>query len=153
MDDHNNAIGLAIGANARSFEDVVSQARAGIRQGLGRGGSGEDDTPKWRPDGWGEPRTRGTRATDDLGTWASGGEISTDYRFGSERFRFGRIGDASTPREREARLLERLSDTPVDEWTADEVKGVIGSTPYLNTSMPDHQTWRDRVAEYFANRS
>jgi hypothetical protein len=42
MDDHNNAIGLAIGAEARSYEDVVRLAREAIDRAIVRGGSGQD---------------------------------------------------------------------------------------------------------------
>lgn len=152
MDDHNNAIGLAIGARARTFDDVVAEARAAIAQGLENRGSGEGDTPRWLPTGWGEPQRRSGIPNNDIGDWVNNVSLSTEYRYGAERFRFGRIGDASTPREREARLLERLAETPVEEWTETDVRGVIASTPYLNTSTPDHQAWRDRVAQYFADR-
>jgi hypothetical protein len=33
MDDHNNAIGLSIGADARSHEEVIRRARAAIDAG------------------------------------------------------------------------------------------------------------------------
>ena len=58
MDDHNNAIGLAIGAEARSYEDVVRLARAAIDSAVSAGGSGADGTPVWLPQGWTEPRAR-----------------------------------------------------------------------------------------------
>jgi hypothetical protein len=55
MDDHNNAIGLAIGVEARSYEDVVRLARAAIDKAIVAGGSGQDGTPVWLPKGWSEP--------------------------------------------------------------------------------------------------
>ena len=65
MDDHNNAIGFSIGADAQSYEEIVRRARAAIDAGIENGGSGLGQTPLWLPqERWKEvtARPRGERA-------------------------------------------------------------------------------------------
>jgi hypothetical protein len=45
-DGANNAIGLAVGANAMTFEEVVARARAAVLAGIEAGGTGARGTPR-----------------------------------------------------------------------------------------------------------
>ncbi|MBY0335888.1 MAG: hypothetical protein K2X11_04700 [Acetobacteraceae bacterium] len=45
MDDSNNQLGLDLGARAKSFDDVVTLARAAVRAGLREGGTGTNNSP------------------------------------------------------------------------------------------------------------
>lgn len=152
MDDRNNAIGFSIGAEAKTYEDVVRRARAAIDAGIARGGDGSDGTPRWQST-WGEPQRR-PAAERTLPTQRHDGIPSAgNYPFGAERFGVNRANQAVTPRQREAATLERLRDTPTSEWSEADVRAVIGSQAYLNSWAPDHKAWRARVQQYFEERT
>jgi hypothetical protein len=57
MDEHNNKIGLEIGATVRIYEEAVRRARAAIDAAVANRGSGADGTPRWLAE-WGEPVAR-----------------------------------------------------------------------------------------------
>jgi hypothetical protein len=126
MDDHNNAIGLAIGATARTYEDVVRLARAAIDAATERGGTGAEGTPLWVPTGWREGRDRPAADRRLPVSWPDHIPSLAGYRFAAERYGLGRIERAGTPRQREAAWLERLADTPPVEWSEADVRAVIG---------------------------
>jgi hypothetical protein len=142
MDDHNNAIGLAIGAEARSYEDVIRLARAAIDSAVRAGGSGADGTPVWLPQGWTEPRARrGLNRTLPV-EWPTDIPSASSYQFGDERFSVAFSERAGTPRQREAATLSEF-----------DVRAAIGSVPYRNSNAPGHAEWRARVREYFEQRA
>jgi hypothetical protein len=153
MDDHNNAIGLAIGATAKTYAEVVRLARAAIDDGAERGGTGAEGTPSWLPTGWREGRDRPLTERRLPVSWPDHIPSLSGYRFAAERYGLGRIERAGTPKQREAAWLERLADTPPAEWSEADVRAVIGSTPYLNRAVPGHEAWRDRVRAYFEHRT
>lgn len=154
MDDHNNAIGLAIGADAQTYEEVVRRARAAIDAGTENGGSGTGQTALWMPQERWRKSTRRTPAERTLPVeWPDSIPSAAGYRFGDERFGADRSFRRGTPRERQAALLERLAATPTEEWSEDDVRGVIGSSPYQNSWDAGHSQWRDRVRQYFEERT
>lgn len=154
MDDHNNAIGLEIGATARTYAEVVRRARATIDAGVASNGTGADDTPRWlAADRWRERERRPEMARTIPVTWTNDIPSLAAYRFGEERFGVNREEQATTPRQREAALLERLAVTPTREWSEQDVRVVIGSTPYLNRAAQGHEAWRSRVQAYFEERA
>jgi hypothetical protein len=153
MDDHNNAIGLEIGATARTYEEVVRRARAAIDSAVAHRGSGADGTPRWRPmDEWEERDGRPKAERTIPVTWPSEIPSLATYRFGGERYNHDPGKRPGTPRHREAALLERLADTPTSEWSEEDVRGVIRSTPYQNRAAPGHERWQSRVRAYFEER-
>jgi hypothetical protein len=153
MDDHNNRIALDIGADAKTYEEVVRRARAAIDAGIARGGDGSDGTPKWQSR-WTEPIRRPAAHRPLPVRWPDGIPSAETYRFGAEKFAFFReIDPGMTPRQRETATLERLRDTPTSEWSEADVRAAIGSRPYLNSSAPDHKAWQARVQQHFEERT
>jgi hypothetical protein len=152
MDDHNNAIGFSIGADAKSYEEVVQRARAAIDAAIARGGDGSDGTPRWL-ETWSEPRRRpaGERALPVQ--WPDAIPSARKYPFGAEQFSANRPAHTMTPRQREAATLERLSELPTSEWSEADVRAVIGSRHYTNSSAPEHRAWRAHVQQYFEERT
>jgi hypothetical protein len=154
MDEHNNAIGLEIGATARTYEEVVRRARAAIDTAVVNGGSGAEGTPRWLAvDIWREPGQRLKAERTIPVTWPSDIPSLDGYRFGDERFNHDPARRPGTPRHREATLLERLTHTPTSEWSEEDVRGVIRSTPYQNRAATGHETWHARVRAYFEERA
>lgn len=152
MDDHNNAIGLEIGAKARTYEEVVRLARAAIDAGIARGGEGGVGIPRWRLR-WTEPGERPVAHRPLPVQWPDDIPSSREYPFGAERFGINRAETAMTPRQREAAMLARLRDLPTSEWSEPDVRAVINARPYLDTSAPEHDAWRARVRQYFEERT
>jgi hypothetical protein len=152
MDDHNNAIGFSIGADAKSYDDVVRRARVAIDTAIARGGDGSDGTPRWQSR-WTEPRRRPAADRRLPVQWPDGIPSATDYPFGAEQFSANRPEHTKTPRQREATTLERLRDLPTGEWSEADVRAVIGSRPYTNSSAPEHRAWRARVRQYYEERT
>lgn len=154
MDDHNNAIGLAIGADAQSYEEIVRRARAAVDDGIRNGGSGTGQTPLWTPQQqWREPRGRPKVDRPLPVEWPDGIPSAEGYRFGDERSGADRALRQGTPRERQAALFERLEATPTAEWSEADVRGVIASPAYRNSAVADHALWRERVRQYFEERA
>ena len=151
MDDHNNAIGLSIGADATSYEEVVRRARIAIDSGIAKGGGGSDGTPRWQGS-WDEPRDWPRVERRLPVEWPDDIPSAKDYRYGAEKFGTNAAELAVTPREREAATLDRLRDLPTGEWSDADVRAVIGSRPYVNSSMPEHGDWQERVRQYFEER-
>mgnify|MGYP006902223355 CR=1 FL=1 len=152
MDDHNNAIGFSIGADARSYEEVVQRARAAIDAAVTRGGDGSEGTPLWQSR-WTEPRDRPTTDRHLPVEWPDGVPSARDYPFGAEQFGTNRPELRMTQRQREAATLERLSELPTSEWSEADVRAVIGSRHYTNSSAPEHRAWRARVQQYYEERT
>jgi hypothetical protein len=152
MDDHNNAIGLAIGAEARSYEDVVRRAREAIDRAIVADGSGQDGTPLWLPEGWSEPRARRGATRTLPVNWPTDVPSAGSYRFGDDRFSVAYSARRGTPRQREAAILARLAEAPTEEWSEADVRAVIGSATYRNSNTPGHAEWRARVQSYFQQR-
>jgi hypothetical protein len=152
MDDHNNAIGFSIGADAKTYEEVVQRARSSIDMAVARGGDGSNGTPRWRGS-WGEPRDRPAADRPLPVQWPDDIPSATHYPFGAERFGTNRSELTMTPRQREAATLARLRDLPTGEWSEADVRAVIGSRAYANTSAAEHRSWRARVQQYFEDRS
>lgn len=152
MDDHNNAIGLAIGAKARTYEEVVRLAQAAMDAGIARGGNGENGTPRWKLQ-WSEPARRPAAQRSLPVQWPDDIPSSRDDRFGAEQFGIHRAEAAMTPRQREAATLARLRDLPTSEWSEPDVRAVINARPYLDASAPEHDAWRARVRQSFEERT
>ena len=151
MDDHNNAIGFSIGAEAKTYEDVVRRARAAINAGIGRGGDGAEGTPRWQGT-WREPRGRPAAERGLPVQWTDSIPSARDYPFGAERFGTNGPNQTMTPRQREAATLDRLRDLPTSEWSEADVRAVVGSRPYANSLAPEHGAWHARVQQYFEER-
>jgi hypothetical protein len=152
MDDHNNAIGFSIGAGAKSYEEVVQRARAAIDAAIAHGGDGSDGTPRWQSR-WTEPRGRPAADRGLPVQWPDGIPSARDYPFGAEQFGTNGPNQTMTPRQRETATLERLRDLPTAEWSEADVRAVIGSRAYTNTSEAEHKAWRARVRQYFEERA
>lgn len=154
MDDHNNAIGFTIGADAQTYEEVVRRAREAIQAGIENGGSGVGQTPLWlRQERWSETEARQPAERTLPVEWPDGIPSAEGYRFGDERFGADRAFRQGTPRERQAALFERLEATPTAEWSEADVRGVIASPAYRNSAVADHALWRERVRQYFEERA
>ncbi|MBS7788363.1 hypothetical protein KTR66_00070 [Roseococcus sp. SDR] len=154
MDDHNNAIGLSIGADATSYEEVVRRARAANDAGIENTGSGRGQTPLWlSQEQWKEVSGRQPAERALPVEWSDAIPSAADYRFGDERFGADRSFRSGTPRERQAALFERLDATPTAEWSEADVRGVIASPAYRNSAAADHALWRERVRQYFEERA
>lgn len=152
MDDHNNAIGFSIGADAKNYEEVVRRARIAIDAAIMHGGDGSDGTPLWQSR-WTEPRFRPAADRRLPVQWPDAIPSVTDYPFGAERFGTNRPEIRMTSRQREAATLERLRDLSTGEWSEADVRAVIGSRPYTTSSAPEHSAWRARVQQYFEERT
>ena len=152
MDDHNNAIGFSIGAEAKTYEEVVRRARAVIDAAIAHGGDGAEGTPRWQG-AWTEPRGRQAAARRLPVQWPDGIPSARDCPFGAEQFGTNGPNPTTTPRQRETATLERLRNPPTSEWSEADVRAVIGSHPYANSSAPEHRAWRARVQQYFEERT
>lgn len=93
MDSHNNDIGIAIGQDARTFDEIRERARAKIDAGVREQGSGANDTPKWPPSSeW--------KNTPDNPNWPpdwSRAEPATGYEYGGEEHRYRPHGSDAPP--------------------------------------------------------
>jgi hypothetical protein len=127
MDNANNAIGLAIGAKARSYAEVVSMAREAIQQGIASGGTGEGGTPTWlSPERWKEPRNRTDLPPRGVVEWRQREPSGGTYAFDGPEHGFFR---GVTPRQAEAIRLQDLASVPPEAWSEDDVRAVIRSRP------------------------
>lgn len=152
MDDHNNTIGFSIGADAKSYEEVVRRARAAIDAGIARGGDGSEGTPRWQSR-WTEPRGRPAAERRLPVRWPDGIPSARDYPFGAEQFGMNGPTQTMSARQRDAATLDRLRQLPTREWSEADVRAVIGSRPYANSATPEHRAWRERVRQYFNERT
>jgi len=152
MDMHNNLLGanllgVRLGAQARTFADVVRLAQAAVRDAITSGGS-DTGGAIWRDrQFWKDERER---RVGDLADWEPPGPQTNEYAFASAAFRY--LGDAPNPRQAEKELLERLADTPVADWSYEDVLGVIRSRPYSSSANASRPAWHARVREWFRLR-
>jgi hypothetical protein len=119
MDDHNNAIGFLIGADAKTYEEVVRRVRAAIDAGIARGGDGSDGTPLWQSR-WTEPRDRSAADRRLPVKWPDGIPWVRDYPFGAEQFGTNRPELRMTPRQK---ATER-SRLVMFRWVSNRPEGV-----------------------------
>jgi hypothetical protein len=152
MDDHNNAIGMRIGLQAKTYDDVVRLARSAILDGFERGGTGDGNSPIWlgngnEPPRWDRSHVRPEAPPRD---WPFQPVDRRDYNQGDERHRF--LPDRTGSADLEQRRFDRLAATPVADWAERDVRAVIGSRAYRDRTHPDHAAWQDRVRRYFVER-
>ena len=134
MDDANNRIGLAIGARARSYGEVVEMARASIRDGITNEGSGANDTPVWLPRSlWTDPQKRLAEPPTGPLVWQERALGDGVYAQGGPEHAFMA---GLTPRGAEATLLRDLETVPPEAWSDQDVRAVIRSRPYHDSRDP-----------------
>jgi hypothetical protein len=147
MDMENNWIGMRIGAQARTFADVVNLAQRAIADAIPAGGKDRRGAV-WRDrEFWSDGRSA---LPETLLRWRPSGPQSRDYAFGAESFRLE--GRQMTPREAEEALMARLTKTPVADCTYDDVRAVIRSRPYSSGSDRFRPVWQAKVREWFQQR-
>ena len=144
-DQANNAIGLDIGAKARTYAEVVAMAREVFRRGVEANGSGADGTPVWRP------RSEWRNAEGGRDVPLSGSLRWLDREPGGGTYRFGGIEHAFLrgPRDREAKTLDDLAHVPPEHWTETDARFVIRSLPCRNSRDPSRKEWQARARAFF----
>ncbi len=152
MDRTNNAIGMEIGATARTFEDVVRAARAAIAAGTRVNGSNSDGSPMWlKPAQWAEatPRTAVVIAAElqAMDAWQPSTAPISTYPAGGFDRRF--VPGVSMRRDMEREYLAVLAEVPPEKWSEDDARAVIRSSTYTDSRSPERQVWQTRVAAYF----
>lgn len=137
MDRHNNEIGIGIGREAKSLDEVIDRAREKI-DSAAQGAAGKDvptwlPKEKWNPGGtnwppeWKEPQP---------GTYDFGGE---EHRYPGWRGE----GDPA-PGEPPGELNEILG-RPVETWSEEDVTAVMKSDAYWRSWDPEFEP-RHRLA-------
>ena len=125
MDRHNNEIGIRIGREAKSPDEVIDRAREKIDATAG--GDQGKDVPKWLPEEkWGGGGTNWPpewKATD-----------TGDYKLGGAEHRYpGWRGDPD---------FDETGDPlarPVDTWSEDDIAAVMNSDAYFRSWDPDYE--------------
>jgi hypothetical protein len=126
MDIHNNEIGRRIGADAKSFEEIVARTKAAIDEAVARDGSGAPNasgkkTPVWLPkEKWREDKGNRDRSNYPP-VWQQGG----------------------TPE------AERVLARPVESWTPDDVRAVQRSKTYWRGDGPDRAAAFAKVRAWY----
>lgn len=147
MDMENNWIALRIGAQARTFADVVNLSQNAIADAIRTGGTDRRGVI-WRAQRhWGDAPDR---QFEDPANWRPPGPQLDGYRFGGAEHRLQ--FDSTTPRQAEAATLQRLAETPVADWSYDDVRAVMRSRPYSSGSDPSRVGWHAKVRDWFAGR-
>ena len=150
MDDANNRIGLAIGARAGSYEEVVGMARASIEDGITNEGNGINGTPVWLPRRlWAEPENRVARPSTGPLVWQERALGDGVYAHGGPEHAFMA---GMTPREAEATRLRDLEAVPPEAWSDEDVRAIIRSRPYQDSRDPTRDAWQQRVRAHFEAR-
>ena len=150
MDRTNNPIGLAIGGDAKTFEEVVARARAAVQAGLEAEGTGAGGTPMWQPrHAWSGPRSPPPVPDDAQVTLADRAAGANPYRFGGIQHGFLR---GLTAREAESGRLADLAQVPPEAWPDADVRAVIRSRPCSDGRDPSRAGWHQRVRAFFEGR-
>lgn len=125
MDEHNNEIGIAIGKQANSFQEIVELARYEIDWAVRKGGIGEGDTAKWLDESTWSVDPRITKMPPD---WSKVGPPKGYERGGPER-RYRGFRDQRGD----------LIDIPVEEWTDEDRRAAHSHPAYWDRNHPDHK--------------
>jgi hypothetical protein len=134
MDEHNNEIGIAIGKESRTYDDVVHRAREKINQGVAGSGDRAEGSPMWLKESQWEGG--GNNWPPD---WNRVKPITTDYEYGGEKYRY-------RPRSE----LDPM-DRPVETWSEDDVRAVMASDAYQRTDAPGHAQAQEKVRDWFVH--
>ena len=133
MDRHNNEIGIGIGREVKTYDDVVQRAREKI-DSAAQGNQGTD-IPTWLPkDRW---SPGGDNWPPD---WKQVEPIpeSEKYEYGGEEHRYpGWRGD-TVPGEMPGEMNDILGRPP-ETWSEAEVETVMKSDAYWRTWDPDYE--------------
>ena len=134
MDNHNNAIGIAIGRQAGSHDEVVAKAREAIDSAVKHGGNGKDGTPLWLDHAqWHDDRP----ATNWPPDWSRVAPADESYGYGGDAYRHPAFG-APSP-----------SDLSVKSWTEGDVKAAMASDAYRKPGHPAQTETRAKVRAWF----
>jgi len=143
MDRHNNEIGLAIGKNAETWEDVKAEAQR-IIDSSARDGSGSGGGAVWRPDSdWkGNPKDeQGNEIPNENTNWPNtdwiNGRVEEpyDYPYGGPVDDTGPFGPL---------------DVPAETWSQADVEEVMASAAYRNDWHPQSAVAREKVTAWFS---
>jgi hypothetical protein len=133
MDRHNNELGIALGKDARTWNDVIKGART-VLDRSDRSGAGGDGQAAWLPaskwkknpvDRAGKPLPIKWPQID----WSDVEDLPYDYPFGGEEHRYS--GESGS-RADEIPALERAVGT----WSEDDVRRVMASKAYQRSGCP-----------------
>lgn len=122
MDRHNNAIGIAIGREAGTFDEVIERAREKIDSATQRA-KGET-MPRWLSEG--EWKGGGANWPPEWKEPKAG-----DYEFGGEEHRYPSRKDESAPED-----VHDILGQPMETWSEEDVLVLQGADAYRNSWDP-----------------
>jgi len=141
MDRHNNEIGIAIGREAKTYDDAVLRAREKI-DSAAQDNEGKD-VPRWLPEEkWGT--AGGTNWPPD---WKQVEPIpeSEKYEYGGEEHRYpGWRGEEDSVPSKMNHILGR----PPETWSEAEVETVMKSDAYWHAWDPDYEALHGLVGRW-----
>ena len=133
MDRHNNEIGIAIGKEGRTFEEVVDGARDAIDQSVPQDGNGKDGTAKWLdPSRWG--KNDGDNWPPD---WSKVPPPKDRYPYAGENNRY------------EGSAIDEVMDKPLEDMSQDDIDTLMGTGAYRASSHPDFQRLHRKVSAWY----
>lgn len=137
MDEHNNEIGIRIGKDARTFDEVIEGARRAIDHGAREGGSGRDGTAVWLSrDQWHDPNLRNNWPPN----WTRVEPATKPYNYGGEEYWHGRT-------------FPPMLDVPLDALTWEDIRALSESPAANDRGHPDHDRVVDRMIEWHRRQS
>jgi hypothetical protein len=118
MDRHNNEIGIKIGRDAKSIEEIIERAKEAVQEGIANQGSGKDGGPVWlAPSEWKDPNGKhDPRPIPE--DWKDDGADA---------------GKAAPLSHRTDAILRKPGDT----WTEEEARHVMSDPRYWNSRRRD----------------
>jgi hypothetical protein len=126
MDRQNNAIGIGIGADAGSFNEIIVRTKAAFVDASSNAAQTARDAPVWlKKERW-------------------GGDLQAPIR--SERDQI--FAWTADPEVRAALALRR----PAEEWDTDDVRAVQGSSAYLRGEGPARERAFAKVRQWYEKR-
>jgi hypothetical protein len=148
MDRQNNELGIALGKNARAWNDVITAART-VLDRSDRSGAGGDGQATWLPaTRWRKnPIDNDTKRTPKINwpdtDWVNGVQhLPYDYPFGGEEHRYS--GESGS-RAHEVPAFERAVET----WSEEGMRHVMASKAYQQLGSPEHEIARTKVQAWF----
>lgn len=140
MDRHNNEIGIKIGRDAKSLEEIIERARDAIVQGIANGGVKTDGAPTWLPaERWkneaSEPETK--PIPENWGKPPQSGEATGE--------------DNSGGAEPRAARMSAILAKPGRDWTDEDARVVMSDPRYWDPRRKD-PALIERVNDSFHQR-
>lgn len=137
MDENNNRIGVEIGQSCKTWDECRQEARNAIDEAHGAGGTGANNTAKWRPQSEWNGNMQSPNWPPD---WSKAKSPVEQNEYGDEKYQH--------PSHRNDGYDRDPLNRPVSTWSESDMNSVMASKAYGQQGAPGNELAQRKVQDW-----